>query len=262
MFPRYPFPWPIALRLLQAILFKHRRSFGVDARACLALLRPALVVEGKQYIPAHGPCLITVNHYARKGFFAWWLALAISAIVPAEIHWITTSAWVYPDRLRSLTITPVTRWLLKRIAQVYDFTPMPPMPPKEAEVTARAQAVRRVLAYVHRTPQAIIGLAPEGRDFAPADGNPAVLGVPPPGLGRFVMLLSQQGLDIVPVAAYETQGAFCLNFGAPYRPHLPAGLSPEERDRWLSRLVMEHIAAQLPPGLRGAYGPSSLEQRQ
>ncbi len=192
MLPRYPFPWPIVPRLLWAIACGKSRSFREDAIPCGARLRPAPAIEGKPFIPARGPCLITVNHYARKGFYAWWLALAISAVVPVEIHWITTAAWVYPDRLRSLTITPITRWLLRRIARVYDFTPMPPMPPREAEATARAQAVRRVLAYVRRTPQAVIGLAPEGQDFARGDSRPAPLGTPPPGLGRFVLLFSPE----------------------------------------------------------------------
>lgn len=254
MFPRYPFPWPIALRLLWAIACGKPRSFREDACACVAQLRPAPTIEGEAYIPTHGPCLITVNHYARRGFYAWWLALTISAVVPAEIHWITTSAWVYPDRLRSLTITPVTRWLLRRIAEIYNFIPMPPMPPRETEITARAQAVRRVLAYVRRTPQAVIGLAPEGRDFQAGDGHPAPLGVPPPGLGRFVLLLAQAGLEIVPVGAYESQGTFCLRFGPAYRLSLPPGLSSEARDRLASGQVMKHIAAQLPPALRGAYG--------
>jgi hypothetical protein len=199
---------------------------------------------GSENIPACGPCLVTVNHYARPGFRAWWVALGISALLPFEVHWLVTAAWTYPDPLRRRTLTPATRWVLRRIAARYDFTSMPPMPPDPADVRARAEAVRRVLRFARSHPCPVIGLAPEGMD--PADGR---LGRPPPGAGRFIALLSGLGLPILPVGVCETQDRFCLHFGRLYRLELPAGLSPDDQDRVISRQVMGQIARLLPPEL-------------
>jgi hypothetical protein len=81
---------------------------------------------------------LTINHYARPGFHAWWLALALSAVVPTDVHWIMTAAWTYSDGFRARTVTPLSRWLFGRIAQVYGFTSMPPMPPDPKDVVALA----------------------------------------------------------------------------------------------------------------------------
>lgn len=228
---------------------RRRRSFREDARRCVDSLRPALRLYGQEHIPRAGAHLLTINHYARPGFRAWWLALAVSAVVPAEIHWITTAAWTYPDRFRAHTLTPLTRWLFGRIAQVYGFTPMPPMPPDPQDVAARAAAVRQILTCARQTPQAVIGLAPEGSDAQ--DGR---LQWPPSGSGRFILHLAELGLDIMPIGGFEADGAFCLRFGPAYTLNLPAGLSGQERDRKASQIVMRHLAAQLPAPLRGEFG--------
>ena len=245
MSPRYPLLWRLLLPLSAATLRRQRRSFRREAQACTARLRPPMQILGSENIPPTGPCLVTVNHYARPGFRAWWIALGISASLPYEVHWIITSAWTYPDLLRRRSLTPATRWILQRIAARYDFSLMPPMPPDPAEAQARADAVRRVLRYAHSRPYPVIGLAPEGRD--PADGR---LGQPPPGVGRFIALLSELGLPILPVGVYEAPDRFCLNFGPLYPLELPPGLTPESRDQLSSRQVMLAIARLLPPILQ------------
>lgn len=253
-YPTYPLPWPVAFSTLRGIISRQRRSFHRDAQPCIAKLNPPLQVEGRQNIPSGGPCLLTMNHYARRGFQAWWLALAVSAVVPAEIHWVTTAAWTYKDPLRARLVTPVTRWVLQRIAEIYAFTPMPPMPPDPAESAARAAAVRRVLAHARSATRPLVGLAPEGMDARVAGSAP--LQAPPAGAGRFILLLADLGLEIAPVGAYETRGRLCLRFGPPYRLELPGhvSLSARQRDRLASRTVMQHIAAQLPASLRGEFG--------
>jgi hypothetical protein len=218
------------------------RSFRADAVRCASQLQPPLKVFGAENIPACGPCLVTTNHYARPGFRAWWLALAVSAAVPAEIHWLITSAWTYPDRLRSATITPITRWVLKRLAQVYGFTTLPPMPPDPIDVMRRTEAVRRVLKVARQTERPLIGLAPEGGDFA-ALGR---LAEPPPGVGRFILYLCALGLDISPVGVFEEAGCLCLRFGAHYRLSAFPGLPAPVRDRLASQQVMQHIADLIP----------------
>lgn len=270
-YPEYALPWTILARLLSAVIFGRQRSFRQDARACVARLRPPLRIDGKEHIPQRGPCLLTLNHYARPGFGAWWLALALSATVPADIHWVMTAAWTYPDALRSHLITPATRWLFGRIARVYGFTSMPPMPTATGDESAsvlpsqdivdRAIAVRQVLAWVRRTVQPVLALAPEGRDapFRSNDSPPkespgSMLSTPLPGSGRFILHLAQLGLQIVPVGAFEIDGVFCLRFGPAYALTVPADLSTDARDRIARETVMIHLAAQLPAHLRGAFG--------
>jgi 1-acyl-sn-glycerol-3-phosphate acyltransferase len=200
-----------------------------------------MIILNQENIPRSGPCLVTINHYARLGFYAWWLALSVSAAIPAPVHWVITSAWTYPNWMRSHTLTPASRWLFKRVARVYGFTSMPPMPPDPTEIQDRAAAVREVLDHARKNPDAVIGFAPEGGDFA----APGCLASPPPGVGRFVLLLCDQGFPIIPVAIMEKKDQLCLNFGLPYRLDVPPGLSPDDRDAWARSAIMSRIAALL-----------------
>jgi hypothetical protein len=245
---RYPFPWDVLVGLAIASLRGERRSFAKDAHTCLDKLPTPVRVFGREHIPQTGPCLVTVNHYARPGFGAWWLAFAVSAAMPDEVHWIFTAEWTYPDRLRRQLITPATRWVFQKFARVYGFTTMPAMPPDPKDVTRRARAVRRILAYARRAPQPVIGLAPEGRDF-----ETGKLGMPPPGAGRFILHLSGLGLSLSPIGVYETDESLCVKFGPSYSLDIPSDLAPSERDLAVSRIVMLKIADLLPDDLRGDF---------
>jgi hypothetical protein len=245
---RYPIPWTTIFKIAFAVWRKKPREFQPDARACLSKLNPPLQVIGSRYIPSNGPVLLTMNHYSRPGFQAWWMALAISSIIPARVHWVVTSAWTYSDQLRANLVTPASHWLFQRVAQVYGFTSMPPMPPNPDEVEDRARAVRKVLSYVRSTDQPVVGFAPEGKDSP--DG---LLQFPPDGVGRFIDRLSQAGLIIVPVGVFETTQAFCLRFGPAYELDMPPDLNPQVRDRLASQTVMEHIAGLIPAYLRGKF---------
>lgn len=231
----YPFPWRLVGWLAWSSVRSRKRSFRVDAQAAVAMLRPPLKVTGQAEIPS--PCVITINHYARPGFQAWWLALAVSAVLPVEVHWVVTAAWRYPDRLRSATITPLSRWILRRAAAVYGFTRMPPMPPRSEEDAQRAAAVRGILRYARQSDWPVIGLAPEGGDFAPP-GEVAEL---PSGVGRLMLHLSGLGLTVVPVAAYEADERLWLNFGEAYRLDAPQGGSAREIDAWARQVVRNRI---------------------
>jgi hypothetical protein len=246
MYPRYALPAGLIGRVALAVLAGQRRAFRADAQRALAGLRPPLVVLGSENLPAAGPCLLTINHYHRPGFPAWWLALALSSVAACEIHWIMTSAWTYTDPLGRWVLAPAMRRLLGRLAQVYGFTPMPP---EATEVEGRARAVRQVLHWARRAPRPVIGLAPEGRD---APGG--VLQRPPPGTGRFICHLAGMGLRLTPVGAYEAEGALCLRVGAAYRLEPAIAASPEQRDRQTSELVMRRVAGLLPAALRGEFG--------
>ena len=119
---------------------------------------------GWKNIPQSGPCLITFNHYYRPGFNAWWMALALAATVPVDIHFVMTGELTYPGKWYAPLGQAGSRWLLRRFSKIYGFTTMPPMPPREKDVAARARSVRETLAFARQHPQAVLGLAPEGGD--------------------------------------------------------------------------------------------------
>ncbi len=193
--------------------------------------------------------MITLNHYYRPGFGAWWLALAVAASVPVEMHWVMTGELTFPGKWYAFLGKPASRWVLRRLARIYGFTTMPPMPPRPKDVEARARSVRETLTFVRRHPQAVLGLSPEG-----GDQPGGVLNWPSPGAGRFILLLAGQGFPVLPVGAYEEAGEFCLRFGAAYWLTVPRGLDPDGKDRAAAQTVMSAIAAQLPPRLRGEFG--------
>jgi 1-acyl-sn-glycerol-3-phosphate acyltransferase len=187
--------------------------------------------------------LITVNHYSAPDFKAWWLAIIISAVFPAKIHWVVTSVWTNSDWL-----TGFTHWLFPCGARMLGFTPMPAMPPDPAEAEQRAVAVRKVLRYARHTPQPVIGMAPEGRDIPGG-----ILGTLPPGVGRFMYLLNQSCPQVLPIGVWKYDGRINLKFGSPYQLEVPTGISAHECDKLVGDTVMRHIALCLPERLRREY---------
>lgn len=246
--PKYSYPTGVFAAFARDLLLLRKRDFHQDAQACIENIRPPLKVIGQKNIPQNGPCVLTVNHYHRKGFGAQWLALAIASLVPVQMHWVITGEFTYPGRWYERLGTIGSKFVLGRIAHVYSFTSMPPMPPREKDVESRAASVRAVLEYVKRTESPVIGLAPEGYD-PPGD----VLSRPVSGAGRFGLLLSRAGLRFCPVGAYEMDGCFHVHFGKAYDFSVPAGLSVEEKDRQASQIIMKHIAELLPAHLRGEF---------
>jgi len=205
-------------------------------------------VLGAEHIPACGPCLVICNHYSRPGFGAWWIALAISAVIAShrhptadpEIHWVMTAAWTFPEsKWKAQVLTPATRWAFNRLARVYGFVTMPPMPPTPDEVEARAAAVLRTIRLARRVvPEGgMIGLAPKGMD------THGKLAKPPQGAGTFIALLVEAGLPVLPVGVTEQAGRLRLSFGQLFIPEIPPGRV--ERDLAVARQVMTSIAGQL-----------------
>ncbi len=230
------------------MIFLGQRVFRDDALACVSRLIPPLRVIGRENIPAGSGYVITVNHYYRSGFAAQWMAIAISSIVPSNIHWIMTGELTFPGKWYAPLGMAVSRFILKRGARVYGFTAMPPMPPRPCDAEARAEAVRAVLDYTKQVKDAIIGLAPEGGDQVGGK-----LTMPAPGAGRFGLLLAARGLRFVPVGVYESDGELCLHVGEVYDPAIAGNLSSDEKDKQAAQIMMEHIAAVLPSNLRGKF---------
>lgn len=247
--PLYRLPRQFLGGFLWSVLTLRPRSFARDACVAVTGLCPEPEVLGSEHIPIRGPCLVTCNHYNRPGFDTWWLALAITAAVTAhrapnadpEVRWVMTAAWTFPESpWRHRVLTPLTRWAFDRVARVYGFVTMPPMPPDPREVEARALAVLRTVRLARRAAQegGMVGLAPEGQDVS------AGLGQPPEGVGRFLSLLVETGLPVLPVGVAETEGRLRVSFGPLFIPEIPPDRN--EQDRVVTPQVMDAIARQLP----------------
>ncbi len=247
--PQYPIPWKVLYRLVFAILTQKKLSFQEEARLAVAVLPEPIRVLGKENIPAHGPCVLTINHYTRPGFSSWWQVFSISSVVPAPVHWIIAAAWTSPGWLYTHTVTPASFWAFGQLAKTYHFFSMPPMPPRPQDVESRARTVRQVLIYARGAPEAIIGMAPEGQDE-----SRGVLQWPSEGTGRFLLHMAKLGLKMIPTGIFEEDTCLCLRFGSPYNLTIPAGLSVIEADLQARRIAMEHIASVLPEYLRGEFG--------
>jgi hypothetical protein len=143
---------------------------------------------------------------------------------------------------------PLSRFILHRIAGVYGFTSMPPMPPRQKDVAERAVSVRAVLEFIRHADDPIVGLAPEGGDST--DGK---LARPASGLGRFGLLLSNMGLRFIPAGAYEEDGVFTVHFGKGYELKTDRGLSSDNKDAQATKIIMKNIAGLLPLNLRGEF---------
>ena len=246
--PDYSYPPGLFPGVAWDVVLLRSRNFQKDAKACIENLKPQLQVLGKENIPRQGPCVLTVNHYHREGFGTQWIALAIAAEVPVNMHWVMTGEFMYPGKWYETIGSIGSRILLKRIAKIYGFTTMPPMPPRAQDVEARAASVRAVLEYVRYTEDPILGLAPEGYD--PPEG---MLTRPAPGLGRFGLLLSKAGLSFIPAGVYEADGVFHVHFGERYELRVGNDLAVDEKDDQASQIIMENIARLLPVHLRGEF---------
>lgn len=255
MYPKYTYPTQPIFNILSSVISGRKRSFRLDACRMMASQRPGVAILGQENLPARGPCVITFNHYHRPGFHAWWLALAVAATVEQDLHWVVTNELTYPQKWYGCIGRPLSRWVLQKLAILYGFTSMPPMPPRPQDSEARAKAVRQVLSYVKHTENPMLGLAPEGRDDP--EGN---VGLPAPGAGRFGLLLASRGLRFVPVGVYEAAGRLCLKFGPGYELQIPEGLPPDEKDLRAARMIMQNIANLLPPSLRGEFEQDSTTQ--
>lgn len=252
MQPAYPIYPPVMLRLLPRILwanaFQKRRSFRQDALRVAARLQPALCVLGQEHIPTDGPGLVLCNHYYRPGFEAYWIAFAISAVLPVEVQWVMTMERRYEHIRLGMARRAVEKVGLRAIARVYDFFSMPAMPPRPDEVEQRAHTVRQIIRRARSAPPAVIGLAPEGRDILSG-----TLGEPPPGVGRLIGYLHRLGFTLHPVGVFESEGRLCVRFGAPFLLDLPAGATSGQIDRDASAQTMRAIAALLPAAWRGKF---------
>jgi hypothetical protein len=248
-YPRYRLPRRMVPGFAWSVLALRPRSFARDAALACTGICPSPLVLGASHIPAVESCLVVYNHYYRPGFASWWLTFPVQAAVAARrapdaernIHWVMAATWTYPpDSWRDRVLTPLSTWAFRRVAQVYGFVSMPPMPPRPFEVEARAGAVRQTVRLARQLAKrgGMIGLAPQGADVV----DP--LEPPPAGAGEFIALLVKAGLPVLPVGIAEEDGRLRLSFGPRFIPDVPHGRAG--RDTAVSAQVMAAIGRQLP----------------
>jgi len=252
---RYRYPPALLAQIGWALLWGRRRPFEPDAAQLLRTMRPPPRVEDLDRVPSTGSFVTVFNHYHSRSFPSWWCAIALSALIGSRrppgdqgIRWVMTEAWTYPDPIRRHLVTPLSRWAFRRLAYVYHFVPMPPMPPRACQAEARAQAVRQVLSLARRTQAPLIAISPEGHDSPGAS-----LLVPPAGVGRFLLQLAAAGLPFLPAGLFEEGAQFAVRFGPLLDLRPPAGLQRAARDHWATERIMVAIGRLLPPALWGAY---------
>ena len=250
MYPRYEIPRKLVFQVAGAVLSGGRRDLHADAAVCVAALGPALRVLGGENIPQVGPALIVMNHYQRPGFKVWWLSLVVSSLLPMQHTWLMSAEWTAPGVWYEPLKSAASRALFRKLAGVYGFLLMPPMPPRPQDVAERASSVRGVLSYVEHVQDPVLCLAPEGRDMPGG-----VLGRPASGTGRFLSLLAARGLPFVPIGGWEQDGRLTVHFGPPYRLEAtaPPRSKSETRDHAAEDIVMKSIANLLPESLRGEF---------
>src|SRR5450759_137282 len=98
MYPRYTYPPFGFLRLAPNVILGGHRSFRRDGKMCTERLMPPLGLLGEENIPQGGPCCRTFNHECRRGFNAWWMALALAGTVPVDVHFVMTSELTRPGK--------------------------------------------------------------------------------------------------------------------------------------------------------------------
>ena len=243
-FPRYRFPIPLLLAILASLIKGERRDLHSDAIHAIQGISSPIHLIGSENIPLQGPALITMNHYARQGFFILWAALAIAAHLPHDQTWLMTAAWTKRNSGWDSFVTLFTRALFAKIADLYGLVTTPPLPPIESESRERAISIRSIFREIKANPNTLLCIAPEGRDFAAGE-----LGVPAPGTGIFIGQLAQRLERIVPVAVWEQDGRLVVHFGEKYGNQDLV----DQDDQNISRIVMDSIACLLP-----AHGRNNL----
>jgi 1-acyl-sn-glycerol-3-phosphate acyltransferase len=246
--PKYSYPPGRFARAAWDLILARRRDLQQDAKACIRHMSAELKVLGDENIPAHGTCVLTINHFHRPGLGAQWIALAVTALVPLKMRWVVTGELMCQGKWYQAVGSRASVIFLRRLAFIYGLMTMPPMPPRPRDVEARAASVRAILEYARQRSDAVLGISPEG--YNPPEG---ALSRPAAGFGRFALLLAKAGMRFIPVGGYEANGIFHVHFGKEYQLRIPGNLPTEEKDERAMQTVMENIACLLPIHLRGEF---------
>ncbi len=247
---RYRLPRQWIMEMGQAIVMKKPRSIMQDSALAVRALPHVPHLSGVEQLPAQGSFVLLANHYQRFDLWIGWSgALLIDAVAQQRampVHVVTT------DRARIGRFTvPGTRWLIERVAGVWDLIPVTPPAVAREHREKTHYTLLRIMRLLRRADGAsvCILLMPEGDE-----GNTDGLIDAMPESGRALYALSRLGLPLVPAAVWEEDGVLHASFGKPFSlAALPLTLSTQEIDMQARALVMDRIAALLPRALRGTY---------
>jgi len=256
---RYHFPLTLLAPRIPSFLVGRHRSLTQDIDDLFQAVDAAPRVINPGSIPAAEPFVLVMNHFHRSDIPSWWIAMAVlkataehrpDGAAGSRLRVIVASQWTYRTRLQRLIAEPLTRFMVGRIARAYDFLTIEPIALGAACAAQRAQSMRRILNTAHAAARThdVLCLAPEGGDTP--DG---ALIHPPPGAGRFMLMLATANLRFVPVGAYAEADTLIAAFGEPFQLSVPSSLRKSAADEWAVEKIMSRIAALLPVELRGAY---------
>jgi chlorobactene glucosyltransferase len=234
-------PLSLLPELSLAIVTGRRHSLHKASAAMAQAMAGQWQVEGIDRIPAVGPVCLVSNHWQRPGLWIGWVGGLLGWLVSQRrptfdppVHWLVTTE----TRLSLFGIewhVSVLDVLLRRVAHVWSLVPVDPSP---RALGRRATALRTLRSLAAK--EKVIGIFPEGHR-----GIAGPLGEPVPGTERVLAWLQRQGVTLVPVAVFETEGGVITRIGRPIDD-----LSAEEAN---AETIMCTIAALLPPELRGRY---------
>jgi hypothetical protein len=248
-----------SLRLLIPFLCAlggRRSSLSADTALLLQGAHPSPRVLTPENIPPHSPFVLTINHYDRPGFGAWWaIAVLVTTIAaqrtrePREIHFAMAREWWYPRGFGKWVKQPLTRWCFGQIGKAYGTIRLPPALDSGEFRGQGTLAIRGALALTRQENPELVGIAPEGET-----GAGLGLRKPPPGAGLFLLLLTYDHIPILPAGIFEDDAnTLTIRFGAPFDLCVPRALSRDERDADAARQVMVAIGRLLPERMWGAY---------
>lgn len=248
---RYRLPRRWIMDMGRALLFKTPRSIIDDSALAVSALPRPPVVTGTEHIPPEGSFVLVANHYQRLDLWIGWSgALLIDTIARKRniaMHFITT------DRARIGRFTiPGTRWIIERVAAVWDLILVTPPAIAHEHVEKQRYALLRIMRRLNRTngQDICIALMPEGDE-----GGTSGLIEALPGTGRALHALSKMGLPLVPAGVWEEDGQLHACFGPSFSlAAAPSDMSFEALDTWARNTAMGRIAVLVPSALRGNFG--------
>lgn len=271
--PKMPIHYRISPALLlprlPSLAFR-RRSAYADFTAAFKSIGTSPIVKGAERIPERGPFIALMNHYHVPEIRSWWFAMAMCQAIgdrrtghaPHEPHMLVATEWTYPDWFRRATIGAASAFAVGRIIHAYGYLRMEPPVLGPGQADRRAHSIRAALeaAREAKTSGHVLGIAPEGGDTP--DG---VMVRPPPGAGRFLLLLAAVGLPCLPFGLYLDGDRIVVNTGEMFELSVPrrrlsgASLSKDEVDEAALCQAMGRIAQLVPNPLRGYYAPAARE---